>query len=217
VPAAIAITPCNRRGPGLRRRGCAAGPPMALSLIPRAREAPRRSCGGRAPERAPPAPQQLRGRSQPPGLRTNIHCPVNTKAFAAHLAPLKRTRWFVYAKRPFAGPKAVLAYLSRYTPRVASDLEPPSDRGRCQGGDVQGQGLSNRRTRRLQDDDARRARVHPPVPSLKATTAPIIVDGLVMGPSSETLHKTGTRGPYVGRVSNILWPLVVVPPCEGTS
>jgi Putative transposase len=28
-------------------------------------------------------------------------------------------RWFVYCKRPFAGPKAVLAYLSRYTHRVA--------------------------------------------------------------------------------------------------
>src|ERR1700722_14706982 len=40
-------------------------------------------------------------------------------AFAAYLAPLRRTRWFVYAKRPFAGPKAVLAYLSRYTHRVA--------------------------------------------------------------------------------------------------
>jgi hypothetical protein len=44
---------------------------------------------------------------------------VNTKAFTAYLAPLKRTRWFVYAKRPLAGPKAVLAYLSRYTHRVA--------------------------------------------------------------------------------------------------
>src|SRR5271154_6050137 len=43
----------------------------------------------------------------------------DTKAFAAYLAPLKRTRWFVYAKRPFEGPKAVLAYLSRYTHRVA--------------------------------------------------------------------------------------------------
>jgi hypothetical protein len=43
----------------------------------------------------------------------------NAKAFAAYLAQLKRTRWFVYAKRPFAGPKAVLAYLSRYTHRVA--------------------------------------------------------------------------------------------------
>ena len=44
---------------------------------------------------------------------------VNTKAFDAYLAPLKRTRWFVYTKRPLAGPKAVLAYLSRYTHRVA--------------------------------------------------------------------------------------------------
>ena len=41
------------------------------------------------------------------------------KAFAAFLVPLKRTRWFVYSKRPFAGPKAVLAYLARYTHRVA--------------------------------------------------------------------------------------------------
>ena len=41
------------------------------------------------------------------------------KAFAAFLAPLRKTRWFVYAKRPFAGPKTVLAYLSRYTHRVA--------------------------------------------------------------------------------------------------
>jgi hypothetical protein len=44
---------------------------------------------------------------------------ADTKAFAAFLAPLKRMRWFVYAKRPFAGPEAVLAYLSRYTHRVA--------------------------------------------------------------------------------------------------
>jgi hypothetical protein len=41
------------------------------------------------------------------------------KAFAAFLKPLRRTRWFVYSKRPFAGPNAVLAYLSRYTHRVA--------------------------------------------------------------------------------------------------
>jgi hypothetical protein len=38
---------------------------------------------------------------------------ANEKAFATFLAPLKRTRWFVYSKRPFAGPEAVLAYLSR--------------------------------------------------------------------------------------------------------
>jgi hypothetical protein len=41
------------------------------------------------------------------------------EAFADFLAPLKKTRWFVYSKRPFAGPKAVLAYLARYTHRVA--------------------------------------------------------------------------------------------------
>src|ERR1700731_2910865 len=41
------------------------------------------------------------------------------KAFAAYLAPLRKIRWYVYSKPPFGGPKAVLAYLSRYTHRVA--------------------------------------------------------------------------------------------------
>jgi hypothetical protein len=41
------------------------------------------------------------------------------KAFAAYLAPLRETEWVVYAKRPFAGPSQVLAYLARYTHRVA--------------------------------------------------------------------------------------------------
>ena len=40
-------------------------------------------------------------------------------AFAAYLAPLRKIKWVVYAKAPFAGPEAVLAYLSRYTHRVA--------------------------------------------------------------------------------------------------
>ena len=40
-------------------------------------------------------------------------------AFKAWLAPLRKCEWVVYAKRPFAGPQAVLAYLSRYTHRVA--------------------------------------------------------------------------------------------------
>ena len=44
---------------------------------------------------------------------------ANFRAFAAFLAPLRRKKWFVYTKEPFAGPKAVLAYLSRYTHRVA--------------------------------------------------------------------------------------------------
>jgi hypothetical protein len=40
-------------------------------------------------------------------------------AFAAMLAPLRRADWVAYAKRPFGGPEAVLAYLARYTHRVA--------------------------------------------------------------------------------------------------
>lgn len=39
--------------------------------------------------------------------------------FAIHLAPLRKINWVVYAKPPFGGPEAVLAYLSRYTHRVA--------------------------------------------------------------------------------------------------
>jgi len=44
---------------------------------------------------------------------------TNPIAFKAHLAPLRRAEWVVYAKRPFGGPEAVLAYLARYTHRVA--------------------------------------------------------------------------------------------------
>jgi hypothetical protein len=40
-------------------------------------------------------------------------------AFAACLSPLRKKKWFVYGKPPFAGPEAVLAYLARYTHRVA--------------------------------------------------------------------------------------------------
>ena len=40
-------------------------------------------------------------------------------AFTAYLAPSRKAEWVVYAKKPFGGPQAVLAYLSRYTHRVA--------------------------------------------------------------------------------------------------
>jgi hypothetical protein len=43
----------------------------------------------------------------------------DSRAFLRHLAPLRKKRWVVYAKPPFSGPEAVLAYLSRYTHRVA--------------------------------------------------------------------------------------------------
>lgn len=87
-------------------------------------------------------------------------------AFAALLAPLRRADWVVYAKRPFGGPEAVLAYLARYTHRVAiansrlvamdrhgvtfcwKDYRDPLGR----------QGLA-------QDHDADGPRVHPPLPA----------------------------------------------------
>ena len=43
----------------------------------------------------------------------------DTKAFKRFLRPLRRRKWYVDARPPFAGPKSVLAYLSRYTHRVA--------------------------------------------------------------------------------------------------
>jgi hypothetical protein len=43
----------------------------------------------------------------------------DAKAFAAHLAPLRNSKWVVYCKRPFGGPEQVLRYLARYTHRVA--------------------------------------------------------------------------------------------------
>jgi predicted Zn-ribbon and HTH transcriptional regulator len=44
---------------------------------------------------------------------------ADSETFPAQLAPWRKAEWVVYAKRPFAGPEAVLAYLSRYTHRVA--------------------------------------------------------------------------------------------------
>ena len=44
---------------------------------------------------------------------------ADRRAFVRHLSPVQKKRWVVYAKPPFAGPQAVLAYLSRYTHRVA--------------------------------------------------------------------------------------------------
>ena len=44
---------------------------------------------------------------------------ADRRAFLRHIAPVRKKRWVVYAKPPFAGPQAVLAYLARYTHRVA--------------------------------------------------------------------------------------------------
>jgi hypothetical protein len=49
----------------------------------------------------------------------DLACLQDRVVFDALLAPLRKVEWVVFAKRPFAGPEAVLAYLSRYTHRVA--------------------------------------------------------------------------------------------------
>jgi len=58
----------------------------------------------------------LAGRLQFFGQHQNL---AEAQDFADYLAPLRQIDWVVYAKRPFAGPEAVLAYLARYTHRVA--------------------------------------------------------------------------------------------------
>jgi Putative transposase/Transposase zinc-binding domain len=79
------------------------------------------------------------------------------RAFAAHLAPLRQKNWFVYAKPPFAGPEAVLAYLARYTHRVAisnSRLLALDERGvtfRCK--DYRRDGQARSRTMTLAPDE----------------------------------------------------------------
>ncbi len=50
------------------------------------------------------------------GKHTDLADP---STFRDWIKPLRKLKWHVYAKRPFAGPEAVLEYLSRYTHRVA--------------------------------------------------------------------------------------------------
>ena len=44
---------------------------------------------------------------------------ADKRTFKRFVAPLRRIKWVVYCKAPFAGPRQVLRYLSRYTHRVA--------------------------------------------------------------------------------------------------
>jgi len=78
-------------------------------------------------------------------------------AFAAALKPLRWKKWFVYIKEPFAGPKAVLAYLSRYTHRVAisnTRLIAHDERGvTFRYKDYRADGLARRKAMTLKTDE----------------------------------------------------------------
>ena len=83
----------------------------------------RLSAAGAGP--VPPVPAALPGCARrclhggPAAFFGKIQGLVTAKPSPHYLAPLKRKKWFVYTKPPFAGPEAVLAYLARYTHRVA--------------------------------------------------------------------------------------------------
>ena len=84
------------------------------------------------------------------------------RQFARYLAPLRKTEWVVYAKRPFAGPQQVLDYVGRYTHRVAISNNRLLD---IEDGQVRFQWKDYRDKRPAENDDAFGRGVHPPVPS----------------------------------------------------
>jgi hypothetical protein len=81
-------------------------------------------------------------------------------AFRAYLAPLRKTEWVVYAKRPFAGPAQMLAYLTRCTHRVAIGngrlMSASADAVRFHWKDYRGQ--------QGEGDEPCHRRVHPALP-----------------------------------------------------
>jgi Putative transposase len=97
---------------------------------------------------------------------------TRAQAFAAYLAPLRNRKWVVYSKRPFGGPAEALRYLARYTPLHPSRryLEPPPGRAQRQRRHLQMEGLPPRRSGAIRRDDARYARVHPPLPDASVAT-----------------------------------------------
>ena len=90
---------------------------------------------------------------------------TDAQHFADWLKPLYKTEWVVYAKRPFAGPTAVLEYLSRYTHRVAianSRLISLDEQGvRFKWKDYRNKGRYRPKTMTLQTDEfIRRFLIH---------------------------------------------------------
>ena len=88
---------------------------------------------------------------------------ADRSVFTARLAPLRRREWVVYAKRPFAGPEAVLAYLARYTPPGGDLFQSPGQPGRA-GRHLRVEGLPRKWGGPAQAHDPGRRRVHPPLP-----------------------------------------------------
>ena len=79
------------------------------------------ACPGALPSVPPAVPGKAAGRVQAGNLAFfgTLATLADRPRLQPRLAELRRIDWVVYAKRPFAGPEAVLAYLGRYTHRVA--------------------------------------------------------------------------------------------------
>jgi hypothetical protein len=92
---------------------------------------------------------------------------ADAKSFDAWLAPPRQCEWVVYAKRPFAGPQAVLAYLSRYTHRFAISNSRPLAMDE-HGVTIAPNGMPCQRPAALQVDDAVARGVHAPLPTARA-------------------------------------------------
>ena len=114
---------------------------------------------------------------------------ADRRLFLRHLAAVRKKRWVVYAKPPFSGPEAVLAYLSRYTHRVAISNQRliafDDDRRH-----LPLQGLPPRWSRAAARHDARAARVHPPLP------APCPATWLPPHPPLRLARQFRTQGQY---------------------
>ena len=91
---------------------------------------------------------------------------ADKRTFKRFIAPLRRIKWVVDCKAPFAGPEQVLRYLSRYTHRVAISNRRlvAADSEDC----VPLEGLSRQRLPLLEDDAAPAARVHQALPAARA-------------------------------------------------
>ena len=76
------------------------------------------ACAGALAALSTTIPEEALTRSRRLQFFGNHALLAHAQAFATYLAPLRRAEWVVYS-RPFGGPEAVLAYLSRYTHRVA--------------------------------------------------------------------------------------------------
>jgi hypothetical protein len=134
---------------------------------------------------------------------------ADRSAFDAFLDPLRKSEWVVYAKEPFAGPKAVLAYLSRYTHRVAISnsrlIRVDADRVTFRGKDYRIDGPGRYKTMTLQAHEfIRRFLMH----VLPKGQHRIRHYGL---------FANGGRAANIARIRELLAALAPMPNTEGTN